>query len=102
MATNFDWRLRGQARYLHGVTLIHRAYRSYAKNPNWDHDHCEFCWAKFMVEDLPDVLHEGYCTKDDYHWICPECFTDFKAQFEWLVVEASSTSDDRDSSTRNA
>ena len=102
MATDSDWRLQGQERYLRGVTLVHRAYRRYAKNPNWDHDHCNFCWAKFMVEDYPDVLHEGYCTEDDYNWICPQCFNDFNAQFQWRVIEAITPNDAEDSNSRNA
>ena len=28
--------------------------------PTWDHDHCEFCWAKFMEPGNPDTLPEGY------------------------------------------
>ena len=82
-----DWRLRGQENYLTGVTLVHRPYRRYAANPKWDHDHCAFCWEKFMVDDHPDVLHEGYATLDDYHWICERCFQDFREQFRWTVVD---------------
>jgi len=51
-----DWRLGGQDRYLKGVTLLRRAYTRYREG--WDHDHCAFCWAKFMVEDGP-----ACCTK---------------------------------------
>lgn len=58
MADTSDWRLQGQERYLKGVALALRKYQRFAPNPSWDHDHCEFCGAKFMVEDLPDVLHE--------------------------------------------
>jgi hypothetical protein len=82
-----DWRLEGQERYLHGAVLHHRPYRRPPNNPNWDHDHCSFCWAKFMVEDYPDVLDEGYCTQDEYHWICDQCFKDFKERFNWAVEE---------------
>jgi Family of unknown function (DUF6188) len=80
-----DWRLQGQERYLKRATLVRRAYRRYAKNPYWDHDHCEFCSAKFTVEALPDTLQEGYATLDDYHWVCPTCFEDFKDLFAWTV-----------------
>jgi hypothetical protein len=66
------------------------ACRRYPKNAKWDHDHCAFCWAKFMVEDLPDVLHEGYCTLDEYHWICETCFRDFQASLEWQITTRSS------------
>jgi hypothetical protein len=84
-ADKSDWRLQGQEKYLQGVTLVHCHYRP--KNPNWDHDHCEFCGAKFMVGDFPDVLHQGYSTKDDYRWICDQCFADFTDMFEWKVVD---------------
>jgi hypothetical protein len=81
-----DWRIQGQERYLTGAVLTLRPYRRYSENPDWDHDHCEFCWAKFMVEDLPEVLHEGYCTLDEYRWICSTCFADFRERFVWTVV----------------
>jgi hypothetical protein len=84
-----DWRLQGQERYLKGVALALRKYERYAANADWDHDHCEFCGAKFMVEDVADVLHEGYCTADQYRWICVGCFNDFRAHFEWKVEVAA-------------
>lgn len=87
MATDSDWRLQGQERYSTGVVIFHRQYRRYAKNPNSDHDHCAFCGAKFMVEDDPGVLHEGYCTEDEYRWICEQCFADFRERFGWIVRE---------------
>jgi hypothetical protein len=82
-----DWRLQGQEEYLKGASLVHRHYRRYTNNPSWDHDHCEFCWATFMVEDSSDALHRGYATEDDYRWICEQCFSDFKELFEWQVRE---------------
>jgi len=94
MVRHDDWRLQGQDRYLQGVTLVRRPYRRYSKNPNWDHDHCEFCGAKFMLGDLPDVLHEGYATIDDYHWICETCFEDFRERFAWQVVSSSEGRED--------
>ena len=83
------WRRQGQEKYLKGVTLVRRSYVRYAQNPDWDHDHCEFCYAKFMVEDHPGVLHDGYATLDDYRWICDQCFEDFRDEFEWKVVPAT-------------
>ena len=77
--------IAGPKKYLTGATLVRRPYRIYPKNEKWDHDHCAFCWAKFMVEELPEVLHEGYCTEDEYHWICEACFDDFKVQFGWVL-----------------
>ena len=87
MVDSEDWRLQGQEDYLAGAELVRRAYRRIPSHPNRDHDHCAFCWAKFMVEDQPEVLHEGYCTLDEYHWICARCFEDFKQRFAWRVVE---------------
>lgn len=79
-----DWRLQGQQAYLRGVTLVPQEWTS--KNAHWDHDHCEFCGAKFMAQGSPGTLSFGYATQDRYHWVCPECFEDFKQQFEWLVA----------------
>jgi hypothetical protein len=86
MTPSEDWRLQGQEVYLTGAELCRRPYRRYPKNPSWDHDHCEFCWAKFMVEDHPETLHEGYSTLDEYRWICDQCFNDFREMFQWRVV----------------
>jgi hypothetical protein len=86
-----DWRLQGQKRYLKKAELCRRTYRRYPNNPDWDHDHCEFCWAKFMVEENPDVFHEGYCTLDEYRWICKKCFDDFHEMFDWKVVPSQAS-----------
>jgi hypothetical protein len=82
-----DWRLADQDKYLSGVTLARRQWRE--SRPGWDHDHCEFCFAKFGDERLPDVLREGWTTPDEYRWICDICFGDFKAQFDWRIQEIS-------------
>jgi hypothetical protein len=93
-----DWRLRKQERYLRGAEICHRTYRSYSKNPHWDHDHCEFCWQEFMAVDAPDVVRSGYSTLDGYYWICDECFDDFKDLFGWRVV-ANQPEDDQHGTT---
>jgi hypothetical protein len=102
MSESNDWRLTGQETYLQGVALVRKPYRAYSEN--CEHDHCEFCWAKFMdpayseahrkfIEEHPEVLTEGYATTDepphaaDDHWICPTCFEDFAEAFEWRVHE---------------
>ncbi len=88
MRDDNDWRLVGQEKWLKGVELVYRKYRQNPKNPDWDHDHCEFCNMKFFLKAGPDYLKEGYTTLDDYHWICSRCFEDFKDLFEWTVVPA--------------
>jgi len=79
--------MQGQEGYLMGVTLIHRKYRQNPHNPNWNHDHCEYCGEIFSLFDDPEHLKEGYTTEDDYRWICSTCFNDFKDDFEWKVIE---------------
>jgi hypothetical protein len=78
-----DWRLQGQEKYLQGATL---SWKRYVKpSAAWDHDHCEFCWEKFMeAETLEQTVQAGYVTADD-RWICPQCFADFAELFEWTV-----------------
>ena len=94
-----DWRLRGQEQHLQGVSLRWKPYRIYSES--WEHDHCAFCWAKFVDHDYArawgwvweeDWLTEGYATTSDYahgadyEWICAGCFADFVDLFEWRVV----------------
>jgi hypothetical protein len=81
MIADDDWRLFGQENYLQGVTLYRRVWTQ--TRPHWDHDHCEFCFAKFMAEG--GDYAEGYTTADEYHWICVPCFADFRARFGWQV-----------------
>jgi hypothetical protein len=95
-----DWRLTGQEAYLQGALFVRKPYRAYSEK--WEHDHCAFCWAKFMdptfsaehrgqVEAEPEILTEGYATTDEhrqgagYHWVCPRCYDDFKERFDWRV-----------------
>ena len=81
-----DWRLTTQASYLTGQTL--RWARWWSDNPRWDHDHCAFCWAKFMRqawEGDPEIQLAGYVTEDNYYWICKDCFEEFRERFAWRV-----------------
>jgi hypothetical protein len=99
-----DWRLTGQEDYLAGADWIRKRYRVFSDT--WEHDHCEFCWTKFMdpefslehrkyVAENSEVLTEGYTTTADhsqgaeFYWVCPQCFDDFTARFGWHVVEKS-------------
>jgi hypothetical protein len=52
----------------------------------WDHDHCDFCWAKFMDSSAgytPAPRHERFGSV----WVCPACFDDLRERFGWSVVE---------------
>ena len=83
MAEQEDWRRQGQEMYLKGATLSFRKYTKHGEN--WDHDHCEFCGAKFMETGNDEILTEGYATDDNYRWICQQCFHDFKGEYEWTI-----------------
>ncbi len=87
-----DWRLTNQQSYLQGAVLAWQRYVAWSDT--WEHDHCAFCWAKFMepdAETLPGVLTEGYATTEDhargarYYWVCNQCFDDFASMFDWRV-----------------
>jgi len=68
---------------MRGVTLEWAQYEIY--RPDWDHDHCTFCNAKFSLAS--GDLHAGYRTPDSYHWVCASCFGDFESQFAWVVKQ---------------
>ena len=77
-----DWRRLDQDEYLKGVRVMATNYVMH--DPQSDHEHCEFCGAKFSTYE--GDLHAGYCTLDRYRWICPTCFEDFKDEFGWTIV----------------
>jgi hypothetical protein len=83
MRTENDWRLTNQLSYFNGSKLVWRRYVPHSTT--WKHDHCEFCWATFMNDESPEVLIEGWCTPNEYRWVCPTCFEDFADLFEWVV-----------------
>ena len=85
MLENNDWRLTCQEDYLMNATLKHITHFT-KHSDKWDHEHCSFCWAKFMEGDYADVLHEGYCALDEKHWICEQCYQDFKEMFHFTVA----------------
>ena len=85
MEREHDWRLTGQERFLKGKTFVKKRYT--APSPNWDHDHCAFCWIKFMENEVPGTFQEGYATEDNYYWVCPQCFADFQAEFQWTTKD---------------
>jgi hypothetical protein len=77
-----DPRLTTQESYLKGVALSWKEWSQ--PKPDWDHDHCEFCWAKFGPPSLgKDILGAGWTTNDNRHWVCDNCYSDFKDMFDW-------------------
>jgi hypothetical protein len=83
MANQDDWRLSRPRKYLQGIELQWEKFIPYREE--YDSDHCEFCWAKFMDAVHPDFLREGYTTPNHYYWICKNCFEDFRDLFQWKV-----------------
>ncbi len=77
-----DWRLAGQEEYLAKKPLVCMSYRPYSAT--WEHDHCAFC-----SDTIDANTNTAYCTLDQYHWICKDCFEDFKEMFQWEVVDHS-------------
>jgi hypothetical protein len=81
-----DWRAQN-AGHLKGLRLHFTTWTR--PKPDWDHDHCSGCWAKFADFDGPDIQRAGYTTGDDYtrgaryEWVCVECFRDLKDAMGW-------------------
>jgi hypothetical protein len=101
-AAKDDWRRRGHE-HLRNVRLTRKRYQ--ALSAQWEHEHCVFCWHKFLdpqyseahrktLEEEPDRnSSEGYTNLGDDDvppgkwWICSACFADFSAEFGWGLVE---------------
>jgi hypothetical protein len=82
-----DWRLTGDLDWLKGKAWRLAAYRP---QPDSDHEHCIFCWAKLMEGGVYDTLSEGYTTEDGEQWACGTCFNDFRERFHWTVKASAS------------
>ena len=84
MVSKDDWRRKGQEKYLIGIEMEYiEDYKPYSES--WEHEHCDFCMVTISAYD--GDLHDGYCTMDEkrMHWICNNCFDDFKDEFKWSV-----------------
>ena len=79
-----DWRITNQMNYLFRARLL---ITTFSESSHSDHEHCEFCFAKFG--NAEGLLQSGYCTLDKYHWICDKCYRDFQTQFEWTALDES-------------
>jgi hypothetical protein len=78
-----DWRLAVQHDQLKDIAWTWKLYRQ--PRPEWDHDHCEFCWTKFMEPGTPETFGEGYASSNDHYWVCRQCFDDFRGMFRWTL-----------------
>lgn len=77
-----DWRIEAGGDEVRGRAF---AFRSYTPpRPDWDHDHCELCGAKFMQGGAHGSLAEGFATPCDgspgsFSWACESCWNDLNA-----------------------
>jgi hypothetical protein len=57
-------------------------------SPEWDHDHCEFCFQRFAEPraNYNDSVEFGFTTPDRFNWVCRECVDKYKDQFGWIIV----------------
>jgi hypothetical protein len=81
-----DWRITNQDAYLRNRTLRWTVWR--APRVEWDHDHCEFCWAEISDRPVDDhtKYNEAWVTEDGKNWIRQPCFVDFRERFGWKVA----------------
>ena len=75
---NKDWRITNQKKYLDGAELISVDTTQMES----DHEHCVFCWEKVLKGDKESKF---YATPNLKHWICENCFNDFKNEFKWTI-----------------
>ena len=76
-----DWRI-DNAKWTRGAVLKLKKYTR--PRQDWDHDHCEACWAKFMESGSAETLTEGYVTEDG-RWVCPSCFLELREEMGWTL-----------------
>jgi hypothetical protein len=95
MADDSDWRLMGQENWLSGRAVRQAEWSS--DRPDWDHDHCAFCNAEIAEVKTDHVEYTaGYVRADDnYTWICPPCFEDFRERLAWTIAAPAEPDDDR-------
>lgn len=78
-----DWRLLTPSiDKLRHKNFIYNQFK--IKKDKWDHEHCEFCNAKFS-ENRGD-LNFGYSTEDEYYWVCEKCFQDFQDLLDFKLL----------------
>lgn len=85
-----DWRLNDQMDYLYREELKRSTFK---ETPQNDHDHCCFFWETFS--ECYEDSHEGYCTLDEYLWVCDKCYEDFHDMFEWRVKNIDDIKSDK-------
>lgn len=81
--TNELW-LQEKEKYLKNARLQWADYKM--PKPTWDHDHCEFCWEKFMEGGQGGTKASGYRLESEDVWVCKECFHKYQSRYNWTSV----------------
>ena len=99
-----DWRRGWHVRNLEGLRLTWKRFQAYSAT--WEHEHCAFCWKKFLDESYSPAMRDhlqrpesediafGFTNlgRDDLpagtYWICRACFDDFLEELEWTVEQS--------------
>jgi hypothetical protein len=119
MTSNEEWKHYKLERLqnLRGMTFELAEYEP--PSTDWDHDHCEGCWAKFATFGAPEIQRKGYfvvsavsheptqepefikraresgqsvmAKPDNKKWICQECFEEFREFLKWKVKSSTHT-----------
>ncbi len=99
-ADDSDMRWNAHDEYLTGAEFCLQSFGAVGMH---EHEHCEFCWTKFMdpnfsdghrafIETNPDVLTRGYASTESWspgihkYWVCPTCFEDFRQRLGLRLV----------------
>ena len=69
---------KGAKNFVESTNLGHEFLEGDKIQHFW-HEHCDFCLEKALT----DKECTFYCTEDMHHWVCEECFLDFKEKFNW-------------------
>lgn len=85
-----DWRYAGQDKGHLNAVWSWGNWRS--DNPNNDHDHCEYCWAKFSARGGDDLI-QGWHDEGCQRWICDNCFQVFATHFQYKTAEQGAQPD---------
>jgi hypothetical protein len=86
--TNDQWWEGLKRAELTGATLVRRVWTRPKGDEWYDHDHCNYCFAKFSDTE-PNALREGFATLDEAVWVCSDCanISALRDYFHFTVAE---------------
>lgn len=63
--------------------MLHQALRrrAFVGTPENDHEHCVMCGFKFTA------CMTGCATLDGRHWVCEDCVSDFRSEYDWTFED---------------